>query len=137
METEAKDLTKIPLFASLSPDELEAVATLLERRDEPAGAVLLGEGAPGYSLFVLQRGEATVTSEGNAIAQLGAGDFFGEIALLARRDQTATVTATSPVTLLVMHGSDFRVFERDWPEASAMMAKTMAERLARSDRLEE
>jgi len=121
---------QIPLFESLTREQLEAVASLLEQREEPAGAALVGEGAPGYSLFVLQRGEATVTSAGNVLAKLGPGDFFGEIALLGDRAHTATVTATTPVELLVMHGSDFRVFERDWPDASALMRTTMAERLA-------
>ena len=131
MSPDAKELAKIPLFASLSPDEQEAVATLLDHRDEPAGAALVGEGAPGYSLFVLQRGEATVTRDDEPIGKLGPGDFFGEIALLTDHEHTATVTATTPVNLLVMHGSDFRVFERDWPDASALMKRTMADRLAR------
>jgi CRP-like cAMP-binding protein len=131
---EPADLANVPLFASLSPDELDAVASLLEHRDEPAGAVLVGEGAPGYSLFVLRRGEASVTSDGRQIATLGPGDFFGEIALLSERERTATVTATTAAELLVMHGSDFRVFERDWPRASELMKKTMAERLDRSRR---
>jgi voltage-gated potassium channel len=132
MRTDADALAQIPLFASLSKEERQAVATLVEPREEPPGAALVGEGAPGYSLFVLQRGNATVTSDGRSVAELGPGDFFGEIALLADRAHTATVTATTPVELLVMHGSDFRVFERDWPQASELMKKTMAERLARS-----
>lgn len=133
MPLEAKDLATIPLFASLSPDELDAVATLVEHRAEPAGVALVGEGSPGYSLFVLQRGEATVATAGEPVAKLGPGDFFGEIALIERREHTATVTATTPVELLVMYGSDFRVFERDWPEASALIRKTMAERLSASE----
>ena len=73
-----------------------------------------------------------MTSRGEQLGELGPGDFFGEIALLAGLEGTATVTAITPVKLIVMHGSDFRVFERDWPDASALMRKTMAERLARS-----
>jgi CRP-like cAMP-binding protein len=137
MRPEPADLANVPLFASLSMDELQAVATLLEPRDAEAGAVLVGEGAPGYSLFVLQTGEASVTSGGRQIRELGPGDFFGEIALLSEHERTATVTATTPVEMLVMHGSDFRVFERDWPQASALMKKTMAERLERSSRRNE
>ena len=132
MRPDPKELASIPLFASLSAEELEAVASLLEQRAEPAGAVLVGEGAPGYSLFVLQTGEASVTSDDRQIRRLRPGDFFGEIALLAEREHTATVTATTPVELLVMYGSDFRVFERDWPNASALLKQTMAERLEHS-----
>jgi CRP-like cAMP-binding protein len=132
MRPKPEDLANVPLFSSLSADELRSVASLLEHRAEPAGAALVGEGAPGYSLFVLQGGEASVTSNGEHIAKLRPGDFFGEIALLGRSEHTATVTAITPVELLVMHGSEFRIFERDWPEASALMKKTMVERLARS-----
>jgi voltage-gated potassium channel len=73
-----------------------------------------------------------VTIGGEAVGELGPGDFFGEIALLTEDEHTATVTATEAVNVLVMHGSDFRVFERDWPDASALMKRTMADRLARS-----
>src|SRR5919199_2488157 len=119
MRADPDELVQIPLFESLTREQLEAVASLLEQREEPVGAALVGEGAPGYSLFVLQRGEATVTRDDEPIGKLGPGDFFGEIALLTDHEHTATVTATTPVNLLVMHGSDFRVFERDWPDASA------------------
>jgi len=122
----------VPLFESLSPDELKAIATLTDLRQEDAGASLVGEGAPGYSLFVLQEGTATVTSGGETVTTLGPGDFFGEIALLGEGVRTATVTAASPVTLIVMFGSDFRVFERDFPEASAAMKQAMADRLERA-----
>jgi CRP/FNR family cyclic AMP-dependent transcriptional regulator len=132
MQPDPEQLTKIPLFESLSPDERQAIATLCELRDEPSGACLVGEAAPGYSLFVVQQGRAAVTSRGEQLDELEPGDFFGEIALLADHERTATVTAITPMKLIVMHGSDFRVFERDWPDASALLRKTLAERLARS-----
>ena len=59
--------------------------------------MLTGEGAPGYALFVILEGTATVTSSDDPLRALGPGDFFGEIALLAGGRRTATVTATSPV----------------------------------------
>jgi CRP-like cAMP-binding protein len=132
MRPEPVQLARMPLFRSLSPDQLEAVATLTELRQEEAGTVLVEAGASGYSLFVLQEGKALVTRGDEPIGELGPGDFFGEIALLGQRERTATVTATTPVTLVVMLGSDFRVFERDWPDAAEQMKQAMAERLARS-----
>jgi CRP/FNR family transcriptional regulator, cyclic AMP receptor protein len=122
----------LPLFESLSPDELRAVASLTELRVEDAGVCLAGENASGYSVFVLVSGTAVVTSGGEELTTLGTGDFFGEIALLGEGRRTATVTAASPVSLVVMSGSDFRVFERDFPEMSAVMKRAMAERLART-----
>jgi CRP-like cAMP-binding protein len=133
MRPEPEQFASVPLFASLIPEQREAMASLTELRSEPMGAQLIGEGAPGYSLFILLDGSATVTSGGTEPAMLGPGDFFGEVALLgneARR--SATVTAASPVTLAVMFGSDFRVFERDFPEAVDLMMQAMADRLSAS-----
>jgi CRP-like cAMP-binding protein len=129
----AEQLGSVPLLASLTADQLEAIATLTELRDEPAGTVLVGEGAPGFLLFILLDGTADVTSGGKELGSIGAGDFFGEIALLgSEQRRTATVTAATPVTLAVMYGSDFRVFERDWPEAANLMIESIAERLGRT-----
>jgi CRP/FNR family cyclic AMP-dependent transcriptional regulator len=132
MRPTPEQLADVPLFESLSSEELKAIATLSDLRQEDAGATLVGEGAPGYSLFVLQEGSATVTSGGETVTSLGPGDFFGEIALLGEGLRTATVRASSPVSLIVMFGSDFRVFERDFPEASAAMKQAMADRLERA-----
>jgi CRP-like cAMP-binding protein len=126
-----EQLAALPLFESLSPAELRAVASLTELRVEDAGVVLAGEGAPGYSVFALLSGTAVVSSGGEELATLGTGDYFGEIALLGEGRRTATVTAASPVSLVVMSGSDFRVFERDFPEMSALLKRAMAERLSR------
>jgi CRP/FNR family transcriptional regulator, cyclic AMP receptor protein len=132
MHPEPEQLAAFPLFASLTPEQLEAVASLMDVTCVSEGTTLVGEGAPGFSLFVLLDGTADVTSEDFPLSTLRAGDFFGEIALLgeaARR--TATVTATSPATLAVMYGSDFRVFERDFPDAARQLKEATAQRLER------
>lgn len=132
MRPTPEQVAKVPLFASLSSEAHQAIATLSELRQEDAGAILVGEGAPGYSLFSIENGSASVTSGDKILTALGPGDFFGEIALLGEGVHTATVTASSPVSLIVMLGSDFRVFERSYPEASAAMKHAMADRLERS-----
>jgi CRP-like cAMP-binding protein len=130
---EPEQLASVPLFASLNPDQLKAIASLAELRSEPAGASLVGEGAPGFSLFILLEGSADVTSDTEQIGALGPRDFFGEIALLGSSGRhTATVTASSPVTLAVMFGSDFQVFERDFPDAARQMKQSMDDRLSRA-----
>ncbi len=126
-----EQLTGVPLFASLTPEQLEAIASLSELRSEAAGTPLVGEGAPGFSLFILLEGNATVASDAAELRTMGPGDFFGEIALLgAEGRHTATVTASSPVTLAVMFGSDFRVFERDFPDAARLLKQAMDDRLS-------
>jgi len=131
MHPEPEQLASYSLFASLRPEQLEAVASLMDVTSAPAGATLVGEEAPGFSLFVLLDGTADVTREDLPLSTLRSGDFFGEIALIEEARRTATVTATSPVTLAVMYGSDFRVFERDFPDAARQMKEATAQRLER------
>jgi CRP-like cAMP-binding protein len=127
-----EQLVGSPLFASLTDEQLRAVASLMDVVTQPAGTTLVGEGAPGFSVFVLLDGSAEATAEDLPLSVLRAGDYFGEIALLNAARRTATVTASSPVTLAVMYGSDFRVFERDFPNAAEQMKETTARRLERS-----
>ena len=132
MKPTPEQLAEVPLFESLSADQLKAIASLSALRQEDAGAVLVGEGSPGYALFAILDGSASVMSGGETLTALGPGDFFGEIALLGDGVRTATVTASSQVSLIVMLGSDFRVFERSFPGASAAMKQAMDDRLERS-----
>ena len=129
MDPTPETLADIPLFASLSPEERRAVVSLSEMRSAAAGHVLVGEGASGHALFIILEGTAEVSVGDLPVSTLRRGDFFGEIALLGEGRRTATVTARSPVELVVMHGSDFRVFERDWPEASELLKSAVRERL--------
>jgi CRP/FNR family transcriptional regulator, cyclic AMP receptor protein len=125
-------LAAVPLFESLSPEQLQAIAGLTSLRRAESGRRLVGQGTPGYSFFVLQKGTVSVTSGGAEIEDLGPGDFFGEMALLGEGERTATVTTTSPVMMLVMLGHDFRIFTRDFPEVAARLRQAMTERFERS-----
>src|SRR5688572_32266978 len=75
-------LKRIPLFSGCSKSELRALASSADELDLRDGTVLTREGRPGREFFVLISGTAQVTKDGKEIAQLGAGQWFGEIALL-------------------------------------------------------
>ena len=126
----AEDLVGIPLFAALEPDQLRELANWFHVQNSGEGVRLIGEGAPGYTFFVLVDGTARVTSDGATLATLGPGDFFGEIAILGDGRRTATVTSTSPTRLLVLFGTEFRQLEALHPEISAHLADAMKSRLA-------
>jgi len=126
----ADELAQVPLFASLSDAERQELAAGFTVKTAEAGSHLIGEGSRGYSFFVLLDGTADVTSQGASIAQLGAGDFFGEIAILGDGRRTATVTASSPSSLLVMFGSEFRQLEAAHPDIAARIRVAMEDRLA-------
>jgi voltage-gated potassium channel len=117
----AEDLVGVPLFADLEPDEREALASWFEIQEVSADVKLTGEGASGYSFFVIREGTATVTIDGNEVRILEPGDFFGELAILGDGRRTATVTTASPVRVLVLFGTEFRQLQQKCPELAAQI----------------
>jgi len=131
MRPTAADLERIPLFASLSESELEELTGSFEVKSTAAGTELIGEGTGGYSFFALADGQARVTANDNEIATLSPGDCFGEMALLGSGRRTASVTTTTPTTVYVMFGTEFRRLEHSHPEVVAQIRALMRERIIR------
>ena len=123
-------LRSVPFFSGMSKRELAAIAQQTDEVDVPAGRVLAREGDFGDEFFIIDDGTAEVTRGGDAIAELGPGDFFGEMALLEEDRRTATVTAKTPMSLVVMTRANFRSLDRSQPEVHATVAKAIAERQA-------
>ena len=130
MPVDANRLVDVPLFADLSRQELERVATWLDARHANPGERICGEGSPGYSFFVIESGTASVTSDGGAARALGPGDFFGEIALAESGRRTATVTASSPLDFFALWGGDFWLLEREQPQVAESIRRAVTDRLA-------
>ena len=130
MRPTAADLERIPLFASLSESELEELTEWFEVKSTAAEARLINEGTGGYSFVALADGQARVTANDNDIATLNPGDCFGEMALLGSSGRrTASVTTTTPTTVYVMFGDEFRRLEQSHPEVVAQIRALMRERL--------
>ena len=104
------------LFAGLEPAELEQLASWFDVEERAAGASLTRQGASGYAFFVLREGTATVIQDDEEIRQLGPGDFFGELSIIGDGHRTATVKATSHVTVWSMFGTRFRSLEQQFPD---------------------
>jgi phosphoenolpyruvate synthase/pyruvate phosphate dikinase len=100
-------LPAVPLFAGMSDDEVEQLATLFKARRFEAGETVIREGSGGAAFYVIDSGEARVTIRGDEVATLTPGDHFGEIALIDAGERLATVTAT---TDLVCHGVTYWEF---------------------------
>jgi len=124
----AQELAGIPLFAALSDAERERLAADFVENTAEAGSRLIGEGARGYSFFVLTEGTAAVTAGGEELGRLGPADFFGEIAILEGTRRTASVTATSRVRMLVMSAGAFRRLQAMHPQIAAEIATTVQRR---------
>src|SRR5438876_3715239 len=90
----------IPMFASVSKAGIRTLIKAATEIDLPAGKTLVKEGETGRELYVLVRGTARATRGGRSLREMGAGDFFGELAFLSHGPRTATVTATTDVRLM-------------------------------------
>jgi CRP-like cAMP-binding protein len=126
---DANDLKSVPLFSGLSKRERELVARFADEVDVPAGKVLTKEGGPSQEFFVIKSGSATVTRNGGEVARLEAGDFFGEIGVLRSEPRNATVTADTPMSLLVLFAQNFTALDHEIKEVGECVEKAMAERM--------
>jgi CRP-like cAMP-binding protein len=126
-------LAEIPLFQGLSKKELGHISSLATRLELPAGKALTKEGQQGYEFIIVLEGEVEVRQHGEVIAKRGAGDYFGEIALLDNRPRTATVVATTPVVIEVIERREFLGLVAENPEISQKIMATMAQRLGELD----
>ena len=128
---DAQTLESIPLFAGLSKKEREQVARWADVVDVPAGHHLLEQGRFAHEFFVLLQGTVEVTKDGAHLADLGPGDFFGEIALVEHERRTATVIAKTPLSAVVMHARDFEAMRAELPHVAERIHDAIRERLAR------
>ena len=124
-------LRRIPLFGECTKTELVKVAARAEEREALAGDTLTQEGEPGREFFVLVAGAAVVRRRGRKLVNLGAGDWFGELAILRYEPRSATVTATSRVLLLVISDRAFRRVIETTPRIALKVLASVAQRLER------
>lgn len=123
-------LRQVPLFSACSKKELSEIAMLADELSLPEGAVLIEEGRLGHEFFVLVEGEAEVRRKGRKVTRLGSGSFFGEMALVSSRPRNSTVTAATPVRLLVVHEQSFRRLLHGSPGVQLKILQTLADRAA-------
>ena len=101
-------LQRVPIFQGLERRELERIATSMKARTFRAGDRVTSEGQGGVGFFVIEDGRANVTVGGENRRTLGAGDYFGEVALLTDSPRTATITAETDLRCYGMTSWDFK-----------------------------
>lgn len=109
---DAQELGQVSLFSDLSEDDLRALATYADEVTVSEGKHLVDEGGYAYDLFVIVDGTAQVIVGGDVVAELGAGDFFGEAGVLEKRQRNATVVAKTRMRLVTLTGWDLRRMRR-------------------------
>jgi CRP-like cAMP-binding protein len=122
-------LQGVGVFSGLSKKELERLSSWTDELSVREGEELVTEGRFAHEFFVIEDGVAEVRQGGERIAELGPGDFFGEIALLETERRTASVVATTPMTVIVMFGRDFKQMEREMPAVADRIRAAIRARL--------
>ena len=121
-------LASIPLFASLSKQERRDVARFADEVDLPEGREIISEGDRAYEFFAIEEGSAEVRRGDERIAELGAGDFVGEMGVMRGAPRNASVVTTSPTTAVVMTGPQFRMAAEQLPHVAERIREAIEER---------
>jgi CRP/FNR family transcriptional regulator, cyclic AMP receptor protein len=128
-DAKVKVISGVPLFSGLSKRELAQVASIADEIDLRSGRTLIREGERGREFFILLDGSAEVTRKGKVLATRGAGDFFGEVALMCDVPRVATVTTTSRTRALVVTDREFRALVKRTPAIALKVLEAVGERL--------
>jgi CRP-like cAMP-binding protein len=136
LNNEVDLLRRVPLFSSIEPARLKLLAYTSDVVTYRPGQVLFRKGDTGDAAYVIIKGDAVVSVPADsgeiAIAQLGDGDFLGEIAILCDTPRTATITAQSELKALRIRKEPFFELLRQFPEIAVEMTRLLAERLTRT-----
>ena len=133
MSTATDSLAKVPLFRDLDRKALERIERAIRPRSYKAGEVIVKEGDEGVGFYLISSGAVGVTKGGKDLNTLGAGDFFGEMALLEHHRRTATITASAPTECLVLPRADFVSELRANPDLGIELLAIVSRRLRELD----
>jgi CRP/FNR family transcriptional regulator, cyclic AMP receptor protein len=124
-------LQRVPLFAEISKKELQQLSSSFKERTFAEGedVAVEGETGGGGRFFVIESGEAVVTVHGQEHGRLGAGDYFGDVAMIDRGERTATIHADSELKCWSLTFWDFRPLVETDPRVAWPLLQVMAKRL--------
>jgi trk system potassium uptake protein TrkA len=123
-------LRGIWLFSTCDDHELERIAAVAQPREAAVGDALTTQGDEGTEFFVIVTGDASAAVDGSEVGTIGPGGFFGEMALIDGGERVATVTATSPMQLLVLDRHDFNeMLELAMPQIAPKLLAVVGARM--------
>ena len=122
-------LASARLFAGVDADGLERIGDRTVEVDFPDGHVIARKGEVGTGFFVIASGRVAVIRDGRTIANLGPGDFFGELSVLDGRPRTAQVIAEGPTSCLALASWDLEAVLMEQPRVALALLRGLAERL--------
>jgi CRP-like cAMP-binding protein len=128
MDEKTALVAAIPMFATLEPRSLEAVATLAKVISVPAETVLLREGEPAESFYVIVKGTVHIERLGRFVRSILDGGFIGEVALIQGGERTASAICATPCELLEFGSFEFGRVMATFPDVRARVEAAVARR---------
>ena len=125
----AELLAQTRLFAGVDPAGLERIAARMTELDVPAGRVLARQGEIGTGFFIVVSGAVRVVRDGETLAELGPGSFFGELSVIDRQPRLAQVVSSQPTTCLALASWDFEAVIGEQPSVAMAILRELAGRL--------
>ena len=121
-------IAKVPLFAELEAGDIADIMRLLRAQTVEPGAVITRRGDAAHSMYFIAAGEVEIALKDSTV-RLGAGHFFGEVAVLRRARRSATASALTRANLLVLEANDLHALMAREPRIAARMKEVVAQRL--------
>ena len=132
-DSKLEQLGRMWLFSACSNKEISTIGRASDEVSVTKGKVLCEEGRPGHEFFLILDGQASVRANNRKVASLGAGNYFGELALLSREPRDASVIADSDMKLLILGQREFTGLLDSIPGLASKILATMAKRLREAD----
>jgi CRP-like cAMP-binding protein len=129
MSAMVDSLRQVPLFRDLSNRDLKRLAGSMSEKSFAPGQVVVSEGQGGVGFFVILDGHAKVSRAGEDRGRLGAGDYFGEMALIDGDDRAASVTAEGELRCAAMTMWNFRPFVKEHPDVAWALLTALVKRV--------
>jgi CRP-like cAMP-binding protein len=134
MDDKRAILARLPVFSTLDPRSIEAVASLARVVAMPADTVLMREGEPAESFYVIVTGTVHVERMGHFVRSMADGGFLGEIALVEGSEHTATATCATDCELLEFGSFEFGRLMARFPDVRERVEAAVARRPHDGDR---
>jgi CRP/FNR family cyclic AMP-dependent transcriptional regulator len=131
--SKADQLRAVQMFSACTDKELAQIARVCDEVAVEPASVVVEEGTPGEGFFLIVTGEAEISRGGHHVANVGPGQYFGELSLLDEAPRNATVTAQTPMTMLQLKRREFSAVLDSWPGVAHKLLQQMARRLHAAD----
>lgn len=133
MSSTTEFLARVPLFASCTSEEIEAIAQSVQEQSFEPGQIIVTQGTPGQAFYMVLSGRVEILRDARSLGAFGPGDFFGEMSLLDSAPRSATIRAIEPTKCIMLASWDFKSLLEKTPSIAIRLLEVLSRRLRVAD----